>query len=242
MIQLNLLPDLKKEYIHAQKTKGMVISASVLVTLGAIGLSILLFVYVTFVQQLQIGLATDDIERKAQQLREITDVDKYLTVQHQLVSLPQLHDEKGAYSRLFDFLSVMNPSPPNNVALNNLQVLTLDNSIVLSGTTATFETLNVFVDTLKNAQVSYRAGGEGETITETMFDQVLVQSSGLARQEGNTVVSFTIRTIHKPSVFTVGNTNMQATVPNITTTPSVQLTPRPSAQIFDSNSVQPEGQ
>jgi hypothetical protein len=231
MIQLNLLPDLKKEYIKSQKTKGVVISVSILTTIGAIGLSALLFVYVTFLQQVQINLATDDIKTKENQLKGITDVDKYLTVQAQLSALPDLHANKGSYSRLFDFLAVINPSAPNNVNLGNLQLDGAAGSITFSGTTATFETLNVFVDTLKNAQVSYKQNGQGDTQTTKMFSQVLVQTSGFAHLNGKDLVSFSIKTLYTPAVFAVSNTEVKASIPNITTTQSVTQSPT----IFNDN-------
>lgn len=238
MIQLNLLPDLKKEFLRAQKVKGLVISVSILVTLGAIGLSALLFVYVTFVQQLQVTLASDDITRKMQQLKDIPDVDKYLTIQNQLGSLPSLHSDKGNYSRLFDFLSVLNPGEPNAATLGNLQLVTGEKVIMLTGTTSSFESLNVFVDTLKNAQITYKVNGEGDDVIENIFEQVLVQTSGLVQGEADNAVSFTIRTVYRDAVFAVVNKDMTAKVPNITTTPSVTESPNP---VFDTQN-KPEGQ
>lgn len=225
MIQLNLLPDLKKEYIKSQKTKGVVISVSILTTIGALGLSALLFVYVTFLQQVQINLATDDIKSKESQLKGITDVDKYLTVQAQLAALPTLHENKGSYSRLFDFLGVINPSAPNNVSLGNLQLDDKTNSLTFNGTTSSFETLNVFVDTLKNAQISYKQNGQGETQTAKMFQQVLMQNSSFAHVNGKDLVSFSIKTVYAPTVFAVSSTDVKASIPNITTTQSVTQAP-----------------
>lgn len=233
MIQLNLLPDLKKEYIKAQKTKGLVISISILVAIGAFGLSALLFVYVTFLQQVQMNLATDDIRQKNNQLKSIADIDKYLTLQAQLSDLPELHGQKGSYSRLFDFLGVINPGAPNNASLTNLQLVTGQKSIVFTGTTASFETLNVFVDTLKNAEIEYKSGGQGDTVKEKMFTQVLIQSSGLARVGGVDAVAFTVKTVYGDNVFKVSNTEVKAIVPNITTTQSVIQAPQANQQLFN---------
>lgn len=238
MIQLNLLPDLKKEFLKAQKAKGVVISVSILVTLGAIGLSVLLFVYVTFVQQLQINLASGEIETQMKQLKDIPDVDKYLTIQNQLAALPALHSDKGNYSRMLDFLSTLNPGAPNSMELSNLQLSTVDKSIIFSGTTHNYRSFNIFVDTLKNAEVSYLVGGQGDPVTEKMFDSVKVQNSGFNRSGANSVVGFTVKTVYKDSVFAVGNTNMTINVPNITTTPSVVDSPKPTS---DQNNT-PEGQ
>lgn len=227
MIQLNLLPDLKKEFITAQKAKNAVISVSILTTLAALGLSGLLFVYVTFVQQLQINVASDNIKREMQELKDIPDVDKYLTIQNQLKSLPELHNSKGINSRLISFLSVLNPSAPNSVSLSGLQMVNLDKTIVFTGTTASFETLNVFIDTLKNAQISYKIEGQGDPTTEKVFDQVRIQTSSLVNLANQGSVSFTVKAIYRGSVFAANNTDMVLTVPNITTTPSVTQSPKP---------------
>lgn len=232
MIQLNLLPDLKKEFIQSQKTKGLVISTSILVTIGAVGLSALLFIYVTFVQQLQINLATDAIKEKQGKLTAIADISKYLTIQSQLAALPDLHNNKGSYSRLFDYLGVLNPGAPNNINLSNLQLDASSKNIILTGTTGSFETLNVFIDTLKNADISYKAGGQGDPIKEKMFAQVLIQNSGLSHVGDKNLVSFVVKVVYNPNIFSAQNTDIVATVPNITTTQSVTQSPN-AAQLFN---------
>ncbi len=227
MIQLNLLPDLKKEFIKSQKNKGLVISVSLLTTLGAIGLSALLFVYVTFGQQVQIDLVTSDIKNKTAKLREVHDIDKYLTIQNQLISVPALHASKGAFSRLFTFLSVLNPAAPNNANLTNLQLAEEDKSITFTGTTTKFETLNNFVDTLKNAEVIYTSSGTSESATEKMFKDVLLQSSGISRQGSVSNVGFTIKGYYNDQVFNATNSNVTVKIPNIITTGSVTGSPTP---------------
>ena len=231
MIQLNLLPDIKKEYINAQKTRAVVVSSSILITLGAIGLSVLLFIYVTFLQQLQITLATNDIKSKTQQLNSINDLDKYLTIQNQLAALPGLHDGKGIYSRLLSFLPVLNPNAPNNVVLSKLQVSTTDKLVNLTGSTASFESLNVFVDTLQNAQATYKDSSKAQQTTK-IFSNVSVQNSAIDKSNGGNRVSFTVNATYQDAVFDATNTEVTATVPTIQTSQSVTESPK----LFDSSS------
>lgn len=238
MIQLNLLPDLKKEFIKAQKTKGTVISVSILVTIGSLGLSALLFVYVTFLQQIQINMATDDIAQKETQLKNVENIDKYLTIQNQLAALPGLHNAKGSYDRLLTYINVINPGTPNNVTLSNLQLVTDEQAITITGTTKSFETLNVFIDTLKNAEINFKKNGQGDPVTEKMFTQVLIQATGLARVNGQSAVSFTVKTIYNPNDFDVQNTDVKAAVPNMTTTQSVTQSTQSGQQIFNSGATQ----
>lgn len=238
MVQLNLLPDLKKEFIKAQKTKGKVIAISVLVTLAAVVLSVALFAYVNFAQQFQINLISSDIAKKEEELKSVENIDKYLTIQNQLASIDQLHANKGAYSRLFTFLNTLNPGAPNNVTLNSAQLVADQKATVFEGTTTTFEALNIFVDTLKNAKVSYKANGQGDLVKEPMFTQVVVQSSGLARVNNKTVVGFTVKAIYTDPVFDARNTEVTVEVPNITTTPSVTNAPQPAKELFNNEGTQ----
>lgn len=225
MIQLNLLPDIKKEYINAQKTRAVVVSTSILVTLGAVGLSVLLFIYVTFLQQLQITLATNDIKSKTEQLNNVSDLDKYLTIQNQLAALPGLHDQKGIYSRLLSFLPVLNPVSPNNIVLSKLQLSTPDKLVGLTGTTKSFESLNVFVDTLQNAQVTYKDSSGAQQKTK-IFTNVFVQNSSIDKSQGGNKVSFTINATYQDVVFDATNSEVTATVPNIQTSQSVTESPK----------------
>lgn len=237
MIQLNLLPDIKKESIKAQQTKSLVISIAIIATIAEIGISVLLFVYVTFVQSLQVNLLNDDISSKSAELKKIPDVEKYLTVQNQLAALDTLHDQKGAYSRLLNFLPVLNPNEPNNVAISNLQLNTADDSISLSGTTSTFQAMNVFVDTLRNAQASLLESGQTAPKTVKMFENVAVQSGGLGRLEGKEIVTFLVQVQYNKAVFDTRNTTVLPIVPNKKTTQSVTNSP---TQLFDQQNTEAE--
>jgi len=230
MIQLNLLPDIKKEFINAQKTRALVMSSSIMVTLVAVGLSVLLFIYVTFLQQLQITLATNDIKSKQQELSGVSDLSKYLTIQNQLAALPELHAGKGIYSRLLNFLPVLNPNAPNNIQLSQLQLAGSDKLVSFTGQTGSFESLNVFVDTLRNAVVTYKDSSSVQQ-TSKIFDTVNVQSSAIDKSNGGNKVSFTVRATYFDAVFDAHNTDLTASVPNIKTSQSVTQSPK----LFDSN-------
>lgn len=225
MIQLNLLPDIKKEYINAQKTRALVMSSSILVTIVAVGLAVLMFIYVTFLQQLQITLATNDIKEKEKQVNSVTDLSKYLTIQNQLAALPELHANKGVYSRLLSFLPVLNPNAPNNVTLTKLQLVALDKQVNFTGSTASFESLNVFVDTLRNAEVSYK-DQSSEQQKSKMFESVMVQSSNIDKLNGKSTVSFTVIAQYVEPAFDAHNTDVTASVPNIKTSQSVTESPK----------------
>lgn len=230
MIQLNLLPDIKKEFIRAQKTRNKIIGVSILVIIASVGLTVLAFVYVVGIQQIAIKLASDDINKKSKELRGIQDLGKYLTVQRQLESLPALHANKTAYSRLFDALQQLIPSAPNNVGLSSIEVLDSDKTVKLSGNAPTYEAVNVFKDTLVNADVEYKPDGAEEATKEKLFTAVEVQSLLLNRVNNSQVVSFDILVTYREDVFKAGTKDVKVTIPNIQTTQSKLQSPQP---LFD---------
>lgn len=225
MIQLNLLPDIKKEFIRAQRARNAVISASILTILISIGVVVVAALYVYAGQTIQIALANGDISSQTQQLKKISELDKYLTIQNQLSALPTLHKDKTIYSRLFDYLPILNPSAPNNMTLASLQVDEEQGTVLFTGTSPNFEALNVFKDTLQNAEVKYQADGSDKTIK--LFSKVIVEAATLGRTNNQLLVNFSIRGTYDDVVFAASTTNAQINVPNIQTTQSVLQSPKP---------------
>lgn len=231
MIELNLLPDIKKEFIKAQKSRNRVIAASVLLVIGSIGLTIVAFLYVVVGQQVVIAFINSDIESKTKSLQSKEDLGKYLTVQNQLEALPDLHANKTMYSRLYDYIPKLNPSAPNSVKLLTLVASDEDKTITFTGVTPTFQALNVFKDTLENASVEYKITADAETTKEKLFDRVTVQSAGLGRTSNRVLVNFTVLVNYKEEVFKASSSRLDVKVPNIKTTQSSLQSPKP---VFDS--------
>ena len=225
MIQLNLLPDLKKAFLHAQRARNRVIGFAILGCVIAVGATALAAFYVYAVQTVQINLVNGDIKKKTSDLQNTKDIDKYLTIQNQLAALPDLHGKKNVYSRFFGFLPVLNPGAPNNVTLTNFEVGDTDTLITFIGKAPTFESLNVFKDTLAHATVTYQLSGSSDKTTENLLSDVTVESSGLGQDGANKVVSFTIKAHYNQAALKVGSTSVAVSVPNIQTsanqTPSV---------------------
>ncbi|HEX4662000.1 MAG TPA: hypothetical protein VH144_00110 [Candidatus Saccharimonadales bacterium] len=230
MIQLNLLPDIKKEFIRAQRARNTVISSSILTVIVAVGVTVLAFLYVVFGQQLQFVLVNNDITSQSNKLKGISDLGKYLTIQNQLSALPTLHNNKTIYSRLFDYLPTLNPSAPNSMTLSSLQIDETQQTVLFTGTSQTFEALNVFKDTLQNAEISYQNSGD---MTKTkLFSKVIVEAATLGRTNNALLVNFSVRATYDPNAFASTSTNVTINVPNIQTTQSVLQSPKP---VFNSS-------
>src|ERR1700747_1231758 len=115
MIQLNLLPDVKLEYIKPHQAQRLVTSVSILVTIASV---VILGLLLSFdgLQKKHIHDLNNDIAKYSNQIQGKPGINKVLTVQNQLDSLTGLHDKKPAVSELFTYLNQVTPA---NVDINN---------------------------------------------------------------------------------------------------------------------------
>ena len=210
MIQFNLLPDIKKEYIKAKKTKRLIVSSSVLIAAGAIVVTGILFSYVQVAQKGSINDLTEDINKELSSLQSIEDLDKILTIQNQLDKLPELHAQKPHASRLFSYLFQLTPE---EIKIQEVDLNFESSRLVLTGSTDSLATANKYVDTLKFATYSYVDEADVE-VSGIPFTGVL---SDLTRNEES--ASYSIEMTFDPTIF--DNTKeVTLTIPNKVTTRS----------------------
>lgn len=149
MIQFNLLPDVKKDYVKAKRTKRLIITVSFLTSVTVIGILILLFSYVQLGQKKHINDLTEDINKELSALKSIPDLDKILTIQNQLNSISSLHEKRPASSRIFDYLYRITPE---KVKIQTVEVNFVDGTMKVSGSADTLKAINQYADTLKFAK------------------------------------------------------------------------------------------
>lgn len=171
MIQFNLLPDVKLEYIKAKRSKRMVLLAAVGVAGAALTIFVILFLIVNVYQKQRLNSLNNDIKKNTATLQGIPDLAKILTVQNQLNSLSGLHAQDPATSRLFGYLGQVTPA---NVTISDLKADFQDNTLDITGNADAISTVNQYVDTLKFT--TYRVdGGEADT---KAFSEVVLTSFG----------------------------------------------------------------
>ena len=146
MIQFNLLPDVKLDYIKANRTKQQVVSICIIVAGAALGILVLMFMGVQVWQKHVISQNKEDIKSQITELKKTPDLDKILTIQNQLNSLGELHDGKPVTSRLFTYLPQVTP---NNLSISAINVDFAASTVTMSGQADSIVTVNKFVDTLK---------------------------------------------------------------------------------------------
>ncbi len=208
MIQFNLLPDVKLQYIKAKSSKRMVISISVLTAATAVTVMILLLFVVNVLQKKHLSDLNNDIAKYSKQLNDTTDLNKILTIQNQLSNLTALHDKKPVVSRLSGYLSQITPT---KIGINSLSVDFGSSNMKFSGTADSLNTVNTFVDTLKFTTY------DTDTTKGTNAFKNVVLSGFTPGKDGKT--SFDLVLSYDPVIFDSA-AKVKLTVPSQTTTRS----------------------
>lgn len=213
MIQFNLLPDVKLEYIKTQRNKRLVFTVAAIVTAVSLLILIVLTVLVFGFQRKYIADLTSDIKTQSSNLQGTGELDKVLTIQNQLNSLTGLHQQKEDASRIIPFIQKITPA---NVSIASLDVNYTTPAMTISGTAPNLAAVNTFVDTLKFTNVTY-----GETKAKA-FSQVVL--SGFGSSEDGATYSITLA--YDAAMFKVIN-QVNLEIPSQITTRSE--TEKPSA-------------
>lgn len=221
MIQFNLLPDVKIEYIRTRYRKRLIMFVSAAVSGVFLVIFIFLFLFVRFNQPRHMADLEKDIKSAANQIKETEDIDKILTIQNQLKSLPGLHDQKVISSRLVDYLTQLTPA---QATVSDVNIDFEANTMSIQGNAADLATVNKFVDTLKftDYQVNDEEGASGKA-----FSDVVLQSFPVASGQGSKTASYQINLVFDPAIFKFvkdlkegSDTAVTLKVPNIISTRS----------------------
>lgn len=176
-LQFNLLPDVKQDYLKAERSKRTVIAAA----LAAAGLAVVIFIFmlttVYVINKKNLSDADKDVAKYSQELKSIPNINKILTVQSQLNSLLSLHQNKHVVSRLYQYLPQTTPS---NVCMANFEMDTTTNTITIGGTTDSQKSVNTFIDTLKFTTYSL----DGQDTKKKAFPSVIESQFGLSGDFG----------------------------------------------------------
>ena len=221
-VQFNLLPDVKLEFNRQKHAKKTVYSLATLAVAIVVGLFILSFFIVNILQKKLLNDANSDIKKYSDQLKSIPNLDKVLTIQNQLESLPDMHSKKHVASRLFTYIPQVTPV---KVKIGKLTLDTALNSIVITGTADTVKSVNQYVDTLKFTSFTTAADANNK---KPAFSNVILTSVDRNEKEA----TYTITANFDPALFDASQT-VTLIVPTEVTTRSVINAPGTDNQLFN---------
>lgn len=227
MIQFNLLPDVKVEFIKTQKLKRLVIAVSIVASAMSVGI-LFITLSLSAVQKNHLTNLDKDIAKLTTELEETPELKSILSVQNQLGTLPGLYDGRPAVDRLPTYLDQITPT---NLGIGRLELDFSLSSIEIEGKAESLELVNSFVDSLKFTSYTVTTD-DGETEGKA-FKDVVLADFGRDEEEA----TFTINFIFDSTIFDITK-DVKLTVPSLVTTRAEA----PAADLFSGQITPTEGQ
>ena len=239
MIEINLLPNVKRELLKTRAMRNRVISISFLVG----GASIVAVVVLALVLGSQIaGEAVQNgvIKDRNDKLMAVEDLNKVVTIQNQLTKINEQHSRKKINSRIFDVVTAVNPVAPNNVSFSDIKVNPGSKTITLEGSAVNgYSALETLKKTILNTKVQTTDGDKSSEVSLTKEIKDGDTSFG-ENSEGKKVLQFSFSFEYAEELLAPAN---NGTVSVLTPTGKVDVTDSRQGipdSLFKSNSKKQE--
>ena len=239
MIEINLLPNVKRELLKTRVMRNRVISISFLVG----GASIAAVVVLALILGSQIAaeaVQSGVIKDRNDKLMAVEDLNKVVTIQHQLTKINEQHSRKKINSRIFDVVTAVNPVAPNNVSFSDIKVNSESKTITLEGSAANgYSALETLKKTILNTKVQTTDGDKSSEVSLTKEIKDGDTSFG-ENSEGKKVLQFSFSFEYAEELLAPAN---NGTVSVLTPTGKVDVTDSRQGipdSLFKSNSKKQE--
>lgn len=218
MIEINLVPDVKQELIHAQRVRTTVISISIIAAIIFAGLVVLLSLYVFGAQAIRGALLDNSISSESKKLSNVKDLGKALTIQQQMSQISSIHSNTTVDSRLFDILTTTIPS---DTTVSTFRLDSDTNTLTINGETSgsnAYNNLDVLKKTLLATKFEYENKDDrGKKLTVPLTKQISDGDRSYTQDsEGNRVLRFSISFEYAEELFSRNSVNGTIVAPTHT--------------------------
>ncbi len=239
MIEINLLPNVKRELLKTRAMRNRVISISFLVggaSIAAVVVLALILGSQIAAEAVQSGVVKDRNDK----LMAVEDLNKVVTIQHQLTKINEQHSRKKLNSRIFDVVTAVNPVAPNNVSFSDIKVNPESKTITLEGSAVNgYSALETLKKTILNTKVQTTDGDKSSEVSLTKEIKDGDTSFG-ENSEGKKVLQFSFSFEYAEELLAPAN---NGTVSVLTPTGKVDVTDSRQGipdSLFKSNSKKQE--
>ena len=239
MIEINLLPNVKRELLKTRAMRNRVISISFLVG----GVSIATVVVLALILGSQFAAEAVQnrvIKDRNDKLMAVEDLNKVVTIQNQLTKINEQHSRKKINSRIFDVVTAVNPVTPNNVSFSDIKVKPESKTITLEGSAVNgYSALETLKKTILNTKVQTTDGDKSSEVSLTKEIKNGDTSFG-ENSEGKKVLQFSFSFEYAEELLAPAN---NGTVSVLTPTGKVDVTDSRQGipdSLFKSNSKKQE--
>lgn len=239
MIEINLLPNVKRELLKTRAMRNRVISISFLVG-GASIATVVVLALILGSQFAAEAVQGGVIKDRNDKLMAVEDLNKVVTIQHQLTKINEQHSGKKINSRVFDFVTAVNPVAPNNVSFSDIKVNPESKTITLEGSAVNgYSALETLKKTILNTKVQTTDGDKSSEVSLTKEIKDGDTSFG-ENSEGKKVLQFSFSFEYAEELLAPAN---NGTVSVLTPTGKVDVTDSRQGipdSLFKSNSKKQE--
>ena len=239
MIEINLLPNVKRELLKTRAMRNRVISISFLMG-GASIAAVVVLVLILGSQIAAEAVQNGVIKDRNDKLMAVEDLNKVVTIQHQLTKINEQHSGKKLNSRIFDVVTAVNPVAPNNVSFSDIKVNPESKTITLEGSAVNgYSALETLKKTILNTKVQTTDGDKSSEVSLTKEIKDGDTSFG-ENSEGKKVLQFSFSFEYAEELLAPAN---NGTVSVLTPTGKVDVTDSRQGipdSLFKSNSKKQE--
>ena len=239
MIEINLIPNVKRELLKTRAMRNRVISVSFLIG-GASIAAVVVLAVILGGQIAAEAVQNSGIKDRNDKLMSVEDLNKVVTIQNQLSKINEQHAGKKINSRVFDVVSAVNPVAPNSVSFSNIKISPESKTITLEGSAVNgYSALETLKKTILSTKIRTADGDKTSEVELTKEIKDGDTSFG-ENSEGKKVLQFSFSFEYTEQLL--------APVPNGTVsviTPTTKIDMTDSRQgipdsLFKSNSVKQE--
>ncbi len=216
MIEINLIPDVKRELLRAQNIRAKVITGSIIIGVSSIAVVAFLVIYVFTFQSIRNDQADKEINTLGTQLSKVADLSKTLTIQNQLKNISVINASKKIDSRIFNVVEAIIPPEPNSVQVSNLVVDADAGIITIDGQAASnYAALEVFQKTIESAKVKFTDASKTKQEVNLATDMSTSNTNYGQDTSGAMVLRFTISFVYAPELFSPASQGVSVSIPTI---------------------------
>ena len=181
MMQVNLLPDVKRDLLRAQIMRNLIIVISAVVA-GASILAVVMILGVIGTQNLLIGSKDKEIETKFSELQNIEDVNATVILQSQLSEIDKIRLAAPEMSRLARQVVVaIKTTGSKEVQFTSVKYDPATFTVTIDGQSDQgYAALEALQKTIKETKVLYRTESKGNSCT---YDEAIKEQNGCVAVE-----------------------------------------------------------
>lgn len=204
MIQINLIPDVKQQYLKARRMRNLAITLSIVAGLAA-GALVVVSILFLLIQVGREKLADMSIDSEYKQLSQVSDLSNLVTIQNQLSLISGQNQSRSVDSRLFSVIESINPPAPNDVRFTSVKLDPTASLLTLEGVAdAGYPAVEALKKTIANVQFEYQESAEDtQTKTIPIADELEVGETSFGQtSDGRRVLRFEITLKYPEILFT----------------------------------------